>query len=56
MTGDLFDPTLQRALELVGICAFASSGALLAIRKNFDVVGIVVLATLTAPAAGSYEM
>jgi uncharacterized membrane protein YeiH len=39
-------------LELVGLYVFATSGALLAIEKGFDVVGIVVLAMLTALGGG----
>ncbi|NHC45181.1 trimeric intracellular cation channel family protein [Motilibacter aurantiacus] len=42
----------QHALELAGIVAFALSGATLAIRKGFDVVGIVLLALLTALGGG----
>ena len=38
--------------EIVGIVAFALSGAMLAIRKNFDLVGIVVLAAMTALGGG----
>ena len=39
-------------LELVGLYVFATSGALLAIRKGFDLVGIVILALLTALGGG----
>jgi uncharacterized membrane protein YeiH len=39
-------------LEFVGLFAFATSGALLAIQKGFDVVGILVLAMLTALGGG----
>ncbi|MBL7253013.1 trimeric intracellular cation channel family protein [Paractinoplanes lichenicola] len=39
-------------LELAGIFAFAVSGALTAIRKDFDVVGIVLLAGITALGGG----
>jgi uncharacterized membrane protein YeiH len=39
-------------LEFVGLFTFATSGALLAIQKGFDVVGILVLATLTALGGG----
>jgi uncharacterized membrane protein YeiH len=39
-------------LELVGLYVFATSGALMAIHKGFDVVGIVVLAMLTALGGG----
>ena len=39
-------------LELIGILAFATSGALLAIRLRFDVVGVLVLAETTALGGG----
>ncbi|GIF04985.1 trimeric intracellular cation channel family protein [Actinoplanes siamensis] len=44
--------TMVSALELVGLYVFATSGALMAIQKGFDVVGIVVLALLTALGGG----
>jgi uncharacterized membrane protein YeiH len=40
------------ALEVVGVFAFAISGAFLAVRRGFDLVGIVVLAILTAIGGG----
>lgn len=43
---------VQRVLELVGIFAFATSGALVAVRKGFDVVGILALAWITALGGG----
>ena len=39
-------------LETIGVFAFAISGAFLAVRRDFDVVGIVVLAILTAIGGG----
>ncbi|MFC5003672.1 trimeric intracellular cation channel family protein [Dactylosporangium cerinum] len=39
-------------LELAGLYVFATSGALMAVYKGFDVVGIVVLAMLTALGGG----
>ncbi|MBM0256974.1 trimeric intracellular cation channel family protein [Micromonospora sp. 4G55] len=44
--------TVIDILELVGLYVFATSGALMAIHKRFDVVGIVVLAVLTALGGG----
>lgn len=41
-----FDPDLQRALELAGIFVAAISGALLAVRKQFDIVGVATLAAI----------
>ncbi|MET8577867.1 trimeric intracellular cation channel family protein [Streptomyces sp. NPDC005012] len=48
----LFSPGVQHTLELVGIFVFAISGALLAVRKNFDVFGMAVLAEVTALGGG----
>ena len=43
---------LERVVDLAGVIAFGLSGALLAIRKQFDVVGIVVLSVTTALGGG----
>lgn len=43
---------LERVIDLAGVIAFGLSGALLAIRKQFDVVGIVVLSATTALGGG----
>lgn len=48
---DLTDP-LVRALDLVGVAAFAVSGALVAVRARFDIVGVAVLATTTGLGGG----
>ncbi|WP_240137265.1 trimeric intracellular cation channel family protein [Streptomyces sp. MUM 178J] len=55
MLPDLFTPSTLRALELAGIFVFAISGALLAVRKNFDVFGIAVLAEATALGGGIFR-
>lgn len=52
---DLFTPSVQHTLDLVGIFVFAISGALLAVRKNFDVFGIAVLAEATALGGGLFR-
>src|SRR4029079_9611260 len=39
--------TAMQTLDLIGIFAFAVSGALMAIRRDFDVVGIAVLGVVT---------
>ncbi|MFF0062249.1 trimeric intracellular cation channel family protein [Streptomyces sp. NPDC005279] len=52
MLHELFTPSVQHALDLAGIFVFAISGALLAVRKNFDVFGIAVLAEVTALGGG----
>ncbi|MEV0714845.1 trimeric intracellular cation channel family protein [Asanoa sp. NPDC050611] len=44
--------TVVYVLELVGLYVFATSGALMAVHKGFDIVGIVVLATATALGGG----
>ena len=46
------EPGLERALDLGGVLVFAVSGASLAARKRFDVVGILVLATATGLGGG----
>lgn len=43
---------LERALELLGLFVFAISGAMLAVRKEFEVVGITSLALVTAMGGG----
>ncbi|MEU1019795.1 trimeric intracellular cation channel family protein [Streptomyces sp. NPDC005900] len=55
MLQDLFSPSVQHALDIVGIFVFAISGALLAVRKNFDVFGIAVLAEVTALGGGLFR-
>ncbi len=51
----LFSPSVQHTLDLIGIFVFAISGALLAVRKNFDVFGIAVLAEFTALGGGLFR-
>ena len=46
------DPTLERALDLGGVFVFALSGASLAVRRGFDVVGLAVLAVATGVGGG----
>lgn len=48
----ILDDSLQRVLDLLGIAAFATSGAVLGEDRDFDVVGMVVLALLAALAGG----
>ncbi|QCX79276.1 hypothetical protein C9F11_28380 [Streptomyces sp. YIM 121038] len=55
MLHDLFSPSVQHALDIAGIFVFAISGALLAVRKNFDVFGIAVLAEVTALGGGLFR-
>ncbi|MCE6994335.1 trimeric intracellular cation channel family protein [Saccharothrix sp. S26] len=44
---------LLDALELVGIAAFAASGAVAAVRARLDVFGVIVLALTTALGGGT---
>ena len=39
-------------IEAVGTIAFASSGAMVAIRQNLDLLGIIVLGVTTAVGGG----
>ncbi|MEN8650770.1 trimeric intracellular cation channel family protein [Streptomyces sp. 21So2-11] len=55
MFHEFFTPSVQHALDIVGIFVFAISGALLAVRKNFDVFGIAVLAEVTALGGGLFR-
>lgn len=44
---------ILRSLELLGVAVFAVSGALAAGRKRLDLVGVVVIATVTAIGGGT---
>ncbi|MCZ4121495.1 trimeric intracellular cation channel family protein [Streptomyces sp. H39-S7] len=55
MIPELFTPSVQHAIDLVGIFVFAISGALAAVRKNYDVFGIAVLAEVTALGGGIFR-
>lgn len=46
------NPDLQLSLEVVGVFVFGLSGALVAVRKRLDVVGIVVLAWMAGLGGG----
>ena len=48
----IHDATLQLALDLVGVFAFAVSGGLVAVRKRLDLVGVLVLAWLAGLGGG----
>lgn len=47
-----FTHLAQQAGDMIGTVAFAISGALLAIRKGFDIVGVATLAVITAVGGG----
>ncbi|MEV5509474.1 trimeric intracellular cation channel family protein [Streptomyces orinoci] len=55
MLSDLFSPSVQHWLDIAGIFVFAISGALLGVRKNFDVFGMAVLAEVTALGGGLFR-
>jgi hypothetical protein len=46
------DADLERTLDVIGVFAFALSGGLLAVRKSYELVGVVALATVTALGGG----
>jgi uncharacterized membrane protein YeiH len=52
MSAVVFNGALEQALNLIGVFVFAMSGALLAVRKRFDIVGMSVLAIITAIGGG----
>ena len=55
MLQELFSPSVQHWLDLIGIFVFAISGALMAVRKNWDVFGIAALAEVTALGGGVFR-
>lgn len=46
------DATLERTLDLIGVFFFAVSGGLVAVRKGFELVGVVALSLVTALGGG----
>jgi len=46
-------PLLLHAIELLGVAVFAISGALAAGRRSLDLIGVVVIATVTAVGGGT---
>ena len=52
MDQQALSPDVGHVLELVGVYVFASAGALSAIRKGFDITGILVLAIATSLGGG----
>jgi uncharacterized membrane protein YeiH len=46
-------PAIRYLLELLGVAVFAASGVLAAARKNLDVLGIAVIAVVTAIGGGT---
>jgi uncharacterized membrane protein YeiH len=52
---DTLPVTLFYWLDIAGIAVFAVSGALLAVRKNFDIVGMALLAFATGLGGGIFR-
>lgn len=48
----MYTETIMRFMSIAGVAAFAISGAMVAISKQVDVFGIVVLAVITATGGG----
>jgi uncharacterized membrane protein YeiH len=46
-------PLILHAIELLGVAVFAISGALAAGRRSLDLIGVVVIATVTAVGGGT---
>ena len=44
--------TIFFPIEIIGTVAFASSGAMVAVRKKLDLFGIIVLGVITAVGGG----
>ncbi|NLU67031.1 trimeric intracellular cation channel family protein [Streptomyces sp. HNM0574] len=55
MEPHLYDPDVQHWLDLAGIFVFSISGALLGVRKNFDVFGLATLAAATGLGGGLFR-
>nr|WP_206323526.1 trimeric intracellular cation channel family protein [Streptomyces sp. HNM0574] len=51
----MYDPDVQHWLDLAGIFVFSISGALLGVRKNFDVFGLATLAAATGLGGGLFR-
>ena len=43
-------------IEIIGTVAFASSGAMVGIRKKMDIFGVIVMAVMTAVGVVSSEI
>ena len=48
-----WEADVERVLDLIGVFVFAVSGALLAVRKGYDMVGLAALASVTALGGGA---
>jgi uncharacterized membrane protein YeiH len=49
------DAALERTVDLVGVFFFAVSGGLLAVRKGFELVGVMSLSLVTALGGGVFR-
>ncbi|MGW2558657.1 trimeric intracellular cation channel family protein [Streptomyces sp. NPDC001514] len=52
---EIFDHSVHTVADLSGIFVFAVTGALVAVRKKFDVFGIAALAEITALGGGIFR-
>lgn len=52
MPATAFNATVEQSLNFIGIFVFAISGALLAVHKHYDIVGMTVLGEITAIGGG----
>ncbi|WP_329240159.1 TRIC cation channel family protein [Actinoallomurus sp. NBC_01490] len=50
-----FAGSVQYSMDLIGIFAFALSGAFLPVRKDFDVFRTVILAEVAGPGDGLFR-
>ena len=48
-----YDSRVLYALQILGVAAFAASGAIAAIRRRMDLIGVAVLAVVTAVGGGT---
>lgn len=51
----MINTTLLFTMELIGTIAFSCSGALAAIRKKLDLLGVIVLGVITATGGGMFR-
>lgn len=52
MIAGVFGDVLYEVLQLAGILAFAVSGALIGVRRNLDILGIIVVGAATGTGGG----
>ena len=55
LAGTKLDISLLQILDLLGVAVFAASGALVASRKEMDVIGFALMASLTGIGGGTFR-